>query len=320
MSHRRPTWIKLAQMIGLALVCVAALVGGAVAGWMHRSPLVSAAVVSEVESKLGIERADPFAGKDHLTLLVLGCDSDLSPGGRKVLKKYARSDMMMVARIDFASKRITGLSIPRDTLVAAGKYGEQKINAYHAFGGPDLARSAVETLLPGVSIDRAIVLDFDAFQEMVDKVGGVDVFVEKRMKWTDKAAKLYIDLKPGRQKLNGYNAMCFVRFRHSDSDFKRTDRQRDFLMAFRAAVLANPLKLPEVANTGAKVLGDSLTNDEILSLAKFAQSVGSDNIKMGLLPTIESEGYNLKVDSSKLEATLNEYHLTDGTTRLTLNP
>ena len=54
MSHRRPTWIKLAQMIGLALVCVAALVGGAVAGWMHRSPLVSAAVVSEVESKLVI--------------------------------------------------------------------------------------------------------------------------------------------------------------------------------------------------------------------------------------------------------------------------
>jgi LCP family protein required for cell wall assembly len=226
----------------------------------------------------------------------------------------------MVARLDFSQNRISGLSIPRDTLVAAGKYGEQKINAYHQFGGKDLAKEAVENLLPGVKVDRVVILDFEAFQDVVNTVGGVEIFVPKRMKWTDKAAKLYIDLKPGKQLLDGYNAMCFVRYRHGDSDFLRTDRQRDFLMAFKAAVFSDPLHLPEVANKGAAVLNNSLSISEIISLGKFTQKIGNDNIKMGLLPTVEAEGYNLRVDQSKLDATLQEFHLTDGTTRVSLIP
>lgn len=320
MPTLHPKWIRLLSLVGFFAVCTSALVAGTLLGWVKRSPLMTQALLNEAANTIGIKRTDPFDGKDHLTLLVLGCDADLSRGGKKVLKKYARSDMMMVARLDFAKRRITGLSIPRDTLIAAGKYGEQKINAFHQFGGKELAQEAVENLLPGVAVDRVVILDFEAFQEMVDTVGGVSIFVPKRMKWTDKAAKLYIDLKPGKQVLDGYNAMCFVRYRHGDSDFLRTDRQRDFLMAFKSAVFADPLRLPDVANKGAAVLNNSLSNDEILSLGKFAQDVGNDNIKMGLLPTVEAEGYNLRVDQSKLDATLQEYHLTDGTTRVSLNP
>lgn len=317
---RHTRWIRLSSFVGLALLCIGALVSGTLMGWAKRSPLMTRALLQGAAETVGIKAADPFEGKDHLTLLVLGCDSDLSRGGKKVLKKYARSDMMMVAKLDFVKNRITGLSIPRDTLSRAGKYGEQKINAFHQFGGKELAQEAVQNLLPGVHIDRVVILDFEAFQDMVNTVGGVEVFVAKRMKWTDKAAKLYIDLQPGKQKLDGYDAMCFVRYRHGDSDFMRTDRQRDFLMAFKAAVVADPLHLPEVANKGAAVLNNSLSNDEILTLGKFAQKVGNDNIKMGLLPTVEVEGYNLRVDQSKLEATLQEFHLTDGPTRVSQLP
>lgn len=319
-SAPRPRWIQIACYASLGVVSAGALIIGTMGGWAKRSPLLTHAIIGELEKKVGIKQVDPFEDKDHLTFLLLGCDSDLSRGGKKVLKKYARSDMMLVARLDFAQKRITALSIPRDTLVAAGKYGEQKINAYHAFGGKDLAREAVEKLLPGVEIDRVVVLDFDAFQDMVNTAGGVELVIAKKMKWTDKAAKLYINLKPGKQKLNGYDAMCFVRFRHSDSDFARTDRQREFLMAFKSAVFANPLRLPDVANKGEAVLGGALNRDEILSLARFSQAVGNDHIKMGILPTIEAENFNLRVDSTKLQGTLQEFHLTDGPTRLTLNP
>ncbi len=304
---------------GYGSLCVAMLGFGIAAGWMKRSPIVQQAFNRKLERAVGVTPVNPFEGSDHLTILLLGCDSDLSRGGKKVLRKYARSDMMMVARIDFGQKLITGVSIPRDTLASAPGYREQKINAFHAFGGKDLAQKAVENLLPGVKIDRVVVLDFDGFKSMVDTVGGVDMFVQKKMKWTDKAGGLYIDLKPGRQKLNGYNAMCFVRYRHGDSDFNRTDRQREFLMAFKQAVMANPLHLPEVANKASDMLLGSLSTVEILSLAEFAQKIGNDNIKMGLLPTLDAGNYNLKVDAKQLEPTLRQYHLLEGDNRLSAN-
>ncbi len=304
LTEKQRLWLGRAGYVGLCL-WIAALTAGY--AWLNRSPVLKKSIAREISNVVGIEPVDPFVGRDHLTLLILGCDSDLSRGGKRVLKKYARSDMMLVARIDFIQKQVTGISIPRDTLVAAGKYGAQKINAYHAYGGKELAQTAVETLLPAVKVDRVVVLDFDAFQDMVNVVGGVEVNVTKRMKWTDKAAKLYIDLKPGIQKLNGYDSMGFVRFRHTDSDLHRTDRQRQFLMAFKSAVFANPLRLPEVVNKATAVLNGSLTDDEIVALAAFAKSVGNDRIKMGVLPTVEVEGYNLQVDQAKLEATLREY-------------
>ncbi len=311
MSRLNPKQIQILKRFGYAAVCCWVLLIGVSFFWLKQSPVLTKAVTRQVEQAVGIEPADPFEGKDHLTILVLGCDSDLSRGGKKVLKKYARSDMMLVARLDFRSKQITGISIPRDTLVAAGTYGDQKINAYHAYGGKDLAKLAVQTLLPGITIDRVIVLDFEAFQDMVNTVGGVEVNVTKRMKWTDKAAKLYIDLKPGKQKLDGYNAMGFVRFRHTDSDLYRTDRQRQFLLAFKQAVFANPLKLPEVVNKATAVLNGAMTDDELVALADFARQVGNDRIKMGVLPTMAADGYNLRVDQTKLAETLLEYRLTD---------
>lgn len=310
-QHPRRRWLGWGLY---ALACVASLAMGAGAGWLARSPLLTEAVTNRVRDAVGIEREKPFSGATDLTLLVLGCDADYTKGGKKIVRKYARSDMIMVVRIDLAKERVTGLSIPRDTLVAAGGRGEQKINAYHSWGGAELAQTAVETLLPGVSVDRVVILDFDAFQEMVDIAGGVEIEVGKRMRWTDKAAKLKIDLKPGLQTLNGYDAMGFVRYRHTDSDMHRMERQRQFLLAFKQAVLANPIRLPDIANKGVEVLNGSLNNSEILALAEFAKQLSDEQIRIGTLPTVDAGSYNLRVDSSKLEETLEEYELIPRTT------
>lgn len=297
-----------------AFVCLIAIAAGSGLGWLSRSPILSQAVADRVKSAVGIKPVDPFENVDALTLLVLGCDADYSRGGKKILRKYARSDMMMVVKLDLLSKQVTGVSIPRDTLVEAAGYREQKINAYHSIGGTDAAKSAVETLLPGVKIDRVVVLDFENFQQMVDIAGGVELDVKKRMKWTDKAAKLKIDLKPGVQKLDGYNAMGFVRFRHTDSDMHRMERQRQFLIAFKKAVFGNPLQIPEIANKAVEALNGSLTNDEILALAKFSKDMPDEAIKIGTVPTVDAGSYNLRVDSTKLTETLQEYHLIPGPT------
>src|SRR5207253_927402 len=142
--------------------------------------------------------------------------------------------------------RITGVSIPRDTLAAPDGYKRQKINAFHLLGGPDLSKAAVESLIP-VQIDRVVVLNYKAFEDMIDLVGGVDVSVPKKMDYDDVRGHLHIHLKPGPQHLGGEDAVGFVRFRHSDDDFHRQGRQKAFLLAFKNAVMHRPSALPQVA-------------------------------------------------------------------------
>ncbi len=274
------------------------------------------AVVGEVVSQV-LHQTQPevvFDDKDAVNILLLGCDEDLSRGGKKVLRQSARSDMMLVARVDFKNKRITGVSIPRDTLVQLPGYSEQKINAYHALGGTshgnDLARQAAESII-GLPIDRVVEIDYKAFQDMVNLVGGVEVFVNKPLKYTDRAGGLYINLKPGRQHLDGYKSMCFVRYRHADSDFNRQQRQKDFLLAFKDSVFGHWTMIGDIADKAVDMMGGGLTPKEVAALALFSKRIGNDNIKMGQIPVIEVENYNLRVDHAELRKTLRQFHFLD---------
>ena len=292
--------------LAYAFLILLVLFLSSIAGYVHSSPALSAVIRQTIYR----ETPKDVFKREALTLLVLGCDQDLSYGGKKVLKANARSDMIFVAKIDFIKKRISGLSIPRDTLADLPGYRKQKINAFHAIGGAELSKKAVKNLL-GISIDRVIAINYVAFQEMVDLVGGVEVYVPKKMDWDDKAGKLFIHLKPGKQLLDGYNAMGFVRFRHSDSDFMRQQRQKDFMMAFKDKVLSQPILINQVCEKAMEVLGGTFTADELTSLALFSKTVKGDNIQMGMLPVVSAGHYNLEVDRGKLEQTLKQYHLVE---------
>jgi polyisoprenyl-teichoic acid--peptidoglycan teichoic acid transferase len=251
-------------------------------------------------------------GRDSVTLLILGCDEDRYYGGKQILKAAARSDMMLVTKLDFANNKISGVSIPRDTLAAPRGHRAQKINGFHVKGGAELSKRAVESILPGVKIDRVVELDFNAFEDMVDLVGGVEMYVPKRMEYHDVRGDLHIDLKPGRQVLSGSDAVGFVRFRHSDDDFHRQGRQKEFLMAFREAVMSRPAMLPKVAQKARDVMGGALNDQEVASLVLFAKAVGGENIKMGMVPTVPARGFDLRVDRRRLDETLQEYRLLEG--------
>jgi polyisoprenyl-teichoic acid--peptidoglycan teichoic acid transferase len=315
--RQRPIGIRILGALAYLLFCTAIFAIGAAAGWISQSPLGFKGFTTILRPpKVGTP--DVFDGRSSINLLILGCDEDLYYGGKQVLLKQARSDMMLVARLDFRQNRISGVSIPRDTLCELPGFREQKINAYHAIGAkksPELgklyAKQAVETILPPVMIDRVLVIDYDAFQEMVNLVGGVSLYVDKKMKYTDKAGGLFINFKPGKQHLDGYEAMCFVRYRHGDDDFHRQNRQKEFLMSFKDAMLKNLTALPQVANKAKDAIGGGLTDEEIIALAHFARKVSRDNIKMGVVPVLPADKYNFRVNTAELPSTLAEFHLTD---------
>ncbi len=285
--------------------CSFSLSSGIFLGWAGKSKVITAISKQAITHK---KPEEVFLNRPHLTLLLLGCDEDRAPGGKKILVESARSDTMIVVKFDFQHQRITGISLPRDLMVQLPGYRAHKINAYHKFGGNELAKKAAESVLQ-ISIDKVIDLNTSAMQEMVELVGGVEIYVPKKMKWTDRRGNLYIDLKPGMQKLDGYNAMCFVRYRHGDSDHHRQERQKEFLLAFRNALSKKPALLPVVLDKTIEIAGNQFTPDELAALALFVNRIGNDNIKMGVVPTYVAGYYYLGLDRAALPKVLKEFNL-----------
>lgn len=281
--------------------CLVALGLGTLAGWINQSSVAREVAFQTLQNK---PPQEVFDNKSSLTILILGCDENRAPGGHRVITTAARSDMMLLAKLDFERNLVSGMSIPRDTLFALPGYRAQKINAYHAIGGPDLSRRAVQGLL-GITIDRVAVLDYESFQEIVDMVGGVEIDVPKRMRKVDRRGDLNIDLRPGLQVLNGYDAMCFVRYRN-DSDFMRQQRQKEFILALKQQVFSRPELLPKVAQESVDLLGGEFTAAEVAAIARFARNVGTERILMGMVPVVEASGSDLRVDERRLPDALVE--------------
>jgi LCP family protein required for cell wall assembly len=160
------------------------------------------------------------------TILLLGSDKRFGdPKGEP-----PRSDTIIVVRLD-PDKHATGImSIPRDLKVTIPGYGVEKINAAYHLGGPKLAVRTVRNLLQ-IPIHHVINVNFNGFARAVNKLGCVYADVDRRYYNDNLHGENYatIDLKPGYQKLCGQDALDYVRFRHTDSDFIRAARQQQFL-------------------------------------------------------------------------------------------
>lgn len=303
---------KIVGTIFYVLVIGVCLFFGAMVGWIGKSPTMSEFTKQQI---FGVPPREAFGNTDVLTVLVLGLDQEytVNKWGAKVKSKApSRSDMMLVARMDFANDAITAVSIPRDTLCKLDGYRRQKINAYHALGGPELSKEAVEHLLPGVKIDKTVVLNFDAFAEAVDILGGVTIDVPKKMNYDDNWGNVHIHLEKGVQHLDGYNALMFARFRHSDSDFERQKRQKELLVALKERMREEWTKAPTVVDKSLDVAGNTFDAKQMASLMRFAKGVPEGAIRMGQIPVVEASGTDLKVDESKLEDTLEEFNFVKG--------
>ncbi|HEY9806809.1 MAG TPA: LCP family protein, partial [Candidatus Obscuribacterales bacterium] len=188
---------------------------------------------------------------------------------------------------DPKANSVSMLSIPRDTQVEIPGIGLTKINQANASGGPALTARVVSRTLNNVPIDRYVRVSTDAFREIVDLLGGVDVFVPTPMVYVDQTQKLKIDLAQGWQTLNGEQAEGFARFRHDEyGDIGRVQRQQALIKALRDRLTSPSVlpRLPKAIRIMRKYIDTNLSLEEMLSLIGFGLNLDRDQLKMVMLP------------------------------------
>lgn len=217
-----------------------------------------------------------------------------------------RTDVIFVVNFNSVTNKVKVISLPRDTKVKWSEEQKQslrdlgkrtvsvsKLNEMTAYGGIENIRlftiNEIENML-GITVDNYVIVNIDAFNQIVDAIGGVDLYVPQNMKHTDYAGDLFIDLKEGYQHLDGDKAEQFVRFRsYPNGDVDRIAAQQVFLDAFADKVLSPSIitKIPKIMG----ILFSSIKTDaELGDLTGYYQYVNSFNKENLTFYTLPGEG------------------------------
>lgn len=257
---------------------------------------VALAYVSGISKKLsdGIDESlfsilvQTDTPEDPFYALLLGTDK--SEARSNMADKYGdafRSDSIMLARVDPQEKKASIVSIPRDTLVDLGEYGQGKVNAARAYGGPTLAVQTVSALA-GVPITHYAEIDFDGFSKIVDTIGGIEVNVPIEINDSRAGGSL----KAGKQTLNGKQALILCRSRHSYDDYGAGDIYRAANQRLVLSAIANKLLSSDIPTIAGSIesLAECVTTDmkveEIISVAQSMRGIDtSKDIYTAVMPT-----------------------------------
>jgi len=242
----------------------------------------------------------PWDGASRVTVLVMGLDyRDWLAG-----EGAPRTDSMILLTIDPVSRTEGMLSIPRDLWVnIPGGYGYGRINTAYSIGegnklpasgkypggGPGLAMKTVEELL-GVPIDYYAQIDFSAFVQFVDEIGGVKIDVPQKIEIDPLGDNNNKTLKPGVQTLPGDLALAYARARHTEGgDFDRAQRQQQVILAIRHQIVSFDMlptlitKSPALYKELSAGVHTNLSLEQVIQLAWLAQQIPEDRIKKGII-------------------------------------
>lgn len=225
------------------------------------------------------------------SFLIMGSTSMLSDDGEKIVlvmgtdKDGLRTDVLMLTFVNSKRKKIDIISIPRDTLIKIGA-SYHKINSAYAIGKEEQTIQSVEKLM-NVEIDDYVKFTVETFRDTIDALGGVRFTVPEDLFYEDPYQDLYIDLKAGRQHLNGKEAEGLVRYRgYPTADIGRIAVQQEFIKEL-VKQKANPLTLlraPLVIKALEENIDTSLSESAIINLALAAVRSGVDGITTHQLP------------------------------------
>ncbi|MCU0546467.1 MAG: LCP family protein [Oscillatoriaceae cyanobacterium Prado104] len=207
------------------------------------------------------------------------------------------TDTMLLVRFDPQNKKLTVLSIPRDTRTYVEDRGLVKINEANYYGGPAASAKAVSGLLGGVGIDRYITVNVHGIKSLVDALGGITINVPKDMKYTDNSQHLYIDLKAGKQRLNGEQIIQYLLYRQDGlGDIGRVQRQQTLMRAFVEQEVNIGLlsKLPKLLSVVQSHIDTNLSIEELVALAGFATQTQRADVQMLMVPGQFSDNKDYK--------------------------
>jgi LCP family protein required for cell wall assembly len=261
-------WKRL--LIGGFLCIFAAAAATAVAAFHEVDKIVNALELSP-ELKLGKESLATTDPGQPQTLLILG--SDRRPRNNGEGASGARSDTIMLVRLNPHKEATAIMSLPRDLKVHIPGHGVDKINAAYEFGGPRLTLETVKQLT-GLPINHVINVTFAGFWRAVNAIGCVYTDVDRDY-YNDSAEYTYINIDPGYQRLCARKALQYVRFRHTDTDLVRSARQQDFLRQMKQQVtytnlIANRDRLMRIFGRNTATDPALRSTKEILRLVKLA--------------------------------------------------
>ena len=257
------------------------------------------------KSELREEAVDPT--KDNVSVLIMGVDASNVRNN----EDNARTDTLIVATLNKNDHSVKLLSIPRDSYVYIPEVGyETKINHAHVHGGTRATIETVENLLE-IPIDYYVKLNFEAFIDVVDAVGGITVDVPYELYEMDSNDnKNAIHLLPGLQELDGEEALALARTRKLDNDIERGKRQQEIIKAVvKKAVSVNSiLNIDDVIEAVGTNMATNMTFSEMKSLVSYGTKGTNLDIE-----TLNLEGsdyqpgsvYYWKIDEYSLEETKN---------------
>ena len=288
-------WLLIA-----VLVVAAGLLGGAYLYFHEQVKAVQAHTPDVIRAEKSLDI--PIAGKPATALVVgydhrAGTDSNLP----------SRSDTIMLIRADPIDKTVSLLSFPRDLLVPIHCPNQQvytdRINAAYELCKTQGTLDTVKALT-GLKINYLISVNFRGFKQVVDKLGGVWLDVDRRYfnnnTGFSAAYGTYatINLQPGYQRLNGSQALDFVRYRHTDSDLYRVARQQEFVKSFKAQVSHSfsLTKIPKLVHaiTSNLEVGQAgnrqISGSTILSYAYFLYGLPSGHFFQPKIENLQQAG------------------------------
>ncbi|KKU13712.1 MAG: Cell envelope-related transcriptional attenuator [Candidatus Magasanikbacteria bacterium GW2011_GWC2_45_8] len=245
--------------------------------------------------------------EDRINILLFGIGGEGHDGA-------FLTDTIILASIKPSTKQLALISIPRDLIVPIpGGYGYRKINSADSYGeeiqkghGAEFAASVVEQVF-ALPIHYYARVDFKAFKEVIDRVGGVEVYIDRDFSDslfpTDDYKYRTVSFKKGLQTLNGQDALDFARSRHGNnnegSDFARARRQQKILLALKDKLLSvntifNPNKISDIVGSLQRNISTDIEWWETAQLYKMAKNLDYENVTMRVIsaenngPLVES--------------------------------
>jgi len=235
-------------------------------------------------------------GDGRVNILILGKGGENHPGGDL-------TDSVLIASVDPLAKEASLLSVPRDLWVKVPDYWSMKINAVYSTGkqraiaanesDSDAAEKAGVELLSGIikedigiPMNYYIMVDFTAFKQAVDAVGGIDINVPEalydgQVAWENNNNPLIA--AAGQQHMEGKKALLYARSRYTSSDFARGQRQRDIAVALKEKVtqlgtFSNPLAISKLIDAIGNNVTTNLSLKEMSRLYDITKDIPSTSI------------------------------------------